>query len=409
MKPSIIVFYLLLFIVISDTINYVGSVIGFESYFFTPISLTVRYLALFLLIYVARRSNWNFDIPASISLLLKLILAWNIITIIRGIVTAKDYWDSKFVFSSSLLFFLVPLCFFIGKNLLLARLTVKYTLRYLFRFSFIFIPVALLTNHELYSRLVIPISIFIVFVPYLKLKWKLIILIVACVSIALVIDFRANIVKIAFSVFLLSLYYLRKYVPLLWIKAGRILFFFIPVLLLGMAISGSYNIFAETGKKNYSVTTGKNVEGNQANLAADTRTFLYVEVFKSLITDNDVLLGKGASGKYKSNYFDSLGDHRGRYGAEVGFLNILLYSGVVGVILYLLMLITASYYAIFRSSNFLSKMLGLLLAGRWITFFIEEFTNFDLNNLFIWMIIGMVSCVKFRTLSDDELKLFFRL
>ena len=104
-----------------------------------------------------------------------------------------------------------------------------------------------------------------------------------------------------------------------------------------------------------------------------------------------------------------LGDHRGRYGAEVGFLNILLYSGIIGVILYLLMLLTASYYAIFHSNNFLSKMLGLLLAGRWITFFIEEFTNFDLNNVFIWIIIGMVSCIEFRALSDDDLKLFFRL
>ena len=409
MKASKAIFLLLLFIVISDTITYIGGVIGFENYFFTPISLVLKYLALFILIYIAKRSNWKSDIPNNISLLLKIVLVWNVVTILRGIFFAIDYWDIKFLFGSSLLFFLIPLAFFIGKNLSLTRLVIKYSLRYLFRFSFLFIPITLLTNHELYSRLVIPVSIFIIFIPYLKPHWRLLVLIVAAVSILLVIDFRANIIKTGLSLLFVSLYYFRRYISLFWLKTGRVLIFLIPLILLVMAISGSYNIFAETGKKSYTIKTDKNVEGKEANFAADTRTFLYVDVFNSLIKDGDILIGKGASGKYKTDYFDTLGDHRGRYGAEVGFLNILLYSGIVGVVLYLLMLLLASYYAIFKSNNFLSKMIGLLLACRWLMFFIEEFTNFDLNNLYVWIIIGMVSSLKFRSLSDDDLKLFFRM
>jgi hypothetical protein len=36
--------------------------------------------------------------------------------------------------------------------------------------------------------------------------------------------------------------------------------------------------------------------------------------------------------------------------------------------------------------------------------FIEEFSNFDLNNFVFWVAIGLVLSKKFRSLSDIELK-----
>ncbi|TWJ04622.1 hypothetical protein JN11_00339 [Mucilaginibacter frigoritolerans] len=406
MKYKKLIFYLLIFIAIGDTLSNIGNA-GFNDESFTPLSFIVKYLALSIIIYFSSKSNWNEDIPTIISLLLKLFLVWNIFTIIRGAFFAIDYWDWKFLLLSSLLFFLIPMAFFLGNNFYLVRLILKYILKYFFTFGFLIIPLAIVTNRELYSRLMIPISVFILLIPYLKPKWRKLILFIAVVSILIVIDFRSNIIKTSISLLILSLYYFRRYVLQSWIKVIHILIFALPLLILYLGVSGQYNIFVETSQNNsYTIKAQKGDLGNE-DLAADTRTFLYVEVLTSLAKNGTLLMGEGASGKYKTDYFDTFADHRGRYGSEVGFLNVLLYSGIIGVVIYFLILFFASYFAINNSNNFLCKMLGLLIAGRWLLFFIEEFTSFDLNTLFTWLVIGLVCTREFRMMNERDMKLFF--
>jgi hypothetical protein len=407
MKHKKLILYLLIFVAIADILLNLG-IVGFNDESFTPVSFIVKYLALAIIIYFSSKSNWNNDIPTIITILLKTFLVWNIFTIIRGLFLAADYWDWKFLLLSSMPFFLIPLAFFLGNNFYLARLIFKYILKYFFTFGFLLIPLAIATNRELYSRLMIPVSIFILFIPYLKPKWRKLILLVAIVSILVVIDFRTNIIKTTISLLILLLYYFRKYVLKSWIKVIHIVIFALPLLLLYLGTSDQYNIFANTSQNNnYSIKAQKGDLGNE-NLAADTRTFLYVEVLTSLVKNGTLLIGEGASGKYKSDYFDIFADHRGRYGSEVGFLNVLLYSGIVGVIIYFLILFLSSYYAINNSNNFLCKMLGLLIAGKWLLFFIEEFTTFDLNMLFTWVLIGLVCTREFRLMTDGDLKTFFK-
>jgi hypothetical protein len=408
MKLQKAIFYAFLFLVIGDALYYIGNVVGYGDNSLTNILLIFRYLTLFLFIYIARKSNWNTDIPKSIAVLFKIFLVWNILTIIRGAYLATDYWDYKFLFGNSLLFFLIPLVFFVGKNLALARLTIKYVLRYLFTFGFLLIPVTLATNPELYSRLMIPVSVLIVLIPYLKPQWRILVLVVAVVSIAMVIDFRSNILKTGISLILLMIYMVRRYIRLAWIKVGHALIIIIPIIFLILAGSGIYNVFAESSKNSYNVKSAKYGNGEQENLTNDTRTFLYVEVFSTLIKDGDMTIGKGATGKYKSEYFQDESGNGERHASEVGFLNIILYSGIIGLVIYALILFIASYYAIYQSSNFLCKMLGLLLICRWLLFFTEEFTNFDLNTFFTWLLIGLLCNKEFRSMTDKELKLFFR-
>lgn len=224
----------------------------------------------------------------------------------------------------------------------------------------------------------------------------------------MVLGFRSNIIKIAFSTALLLVYYFRNYIGQRLLRIVQFGLFFIPLVFLSLAITGQYNLFKDfSGDEGYYIS---NRNGDlEVNNRADTRTFLYVEVFSSLNNSGHWLIGEGSSGKYQSEYFDYLEDNRGRYGSEVGILNILLYHGIVGVVIYFLVLFAVSTIAIKRSNNVLAKMLGLFIAFRWTFAFVEEFTQFDLNFYFFWLAIGLVSSASFRSMSDNDIKNYIKL
>ena len=410
MKFQKILIYNLIFLAISDSFFHLansGSA-GTLIDYITPISLAAKIAVLYSLVYFARKSNWEDDLTTTVSILFKLLLAWNIINIIRGIFSANGYWEWKFLFFSTGFFFLVPLAFFVGKSLSLARAALQSVLKYFFAFGFLAIPVGYFTVHHLYARLMIPISFFIVMIPYLKSRHKILVVLVAIVSVCVAYDLRANIVKIAISILVLLTWYFRKFIALTWLKILHITLFILPLPLLYLAASGQYNIFnAASQNESFIVKDKKLNVGEDESLTADTRTLLYVEVFKTLNEQNDWLFGQGAVGKYKTHAFDDKAIIKGeRFGSEVGFLNTLLYSGIVGVILYALLVFTVSRNAIFYSNNWLSKMLGIVVMSRWMQFFLEEYTQFDLNLYFLWIIIGLISTRQFRAMTDQQIKNF---
>ena len=203
----------LLLLVVSDALLYIGNM-GYDNAFIAPVSLVSKYIVFFNLIYLASKSNWQDDLSQTVAVLFKLVLIWNVVTIIRGIFLAQDYWDWKFLCSTSALFFFIPLAFFIGKSLSLTQALVYYVIGFLFLFGFIAIPIGLGTNQQLYSRLMIPVSFFIVMIPYLKTRYKLLIVIVSITSILVVIDFRTNILKIGISYLILLTWYGRRYISI---------------------------------------------------------------------------------------------------------------------------------------------------------------------------------------------------
>ena len=409
MKYSKIVLFTLIALVISDFFKYLSWVGGLNFDNSTSISSLLNYTSIFIMVFIASESKWNDEIPNTIKNWFKLWMFWNIINLLRGALLAADYWDWKMLFLSSFFFSLIPLAFFLGKNLDIVATIFKFVLKYLFPLGFLFIPLTLATNEELYSRLMIPISLFILFIPFLKFKWKFLIIVVAATSLLMVIGFRSNIIKIAFSVILLMVYYFREYLRKSWLKLVQLILFLIPLVLLSLAITDQYNVFERTSTEvGYSSINSK---GEEENLMADTRTGLYVDVFNSLNNSSDWLFGKSAIASYESEmFFDTGGAINGkRYGCEVGILNILLRNGLIGVTCYFLLLFTVSGYAIKYSSNILAKMMGLFIAFRWAYSFVEEFTQYDLNFYFFWIAIGLVSSVQFRDMTDKEIRIFFEL
>lgn len=370
--------------------------------------MLLNYISIFIFIHLALKKGFvDNDIPPLIKSLFSLWFLWNIFNLIRGAIFANDYWDWKFLFFSSLPFSLIPLGFFLGKNIYLARKIFIFTLKFVFPFGFLIIPLALATNEELYSRLMIPVSLFILFIPFLKFKWKAIIVLVALASVFVVVGFRSNIIRISFSTFLLLIYYFRDYIWHRLLQLLHLTLFALPLVLLTLGVQGKYNILHETSKRQgYYII---NRVGLEENLVWDTRTFLYSEVLSSLNDSGKWLLGEGGSGKYRIHSFSDLsGVEKGyRYSSEVGILNILLYFGVIGVVIYFLLLFCVSYVAINKSSGFLTKMIGLFIAFRWTLSFVEEFTQYDLNLYFLWLAIGLVSSLKFRMMGEHELMHFF--
>lgn len=139
-------------------------------------------------------------------------------------------------------------------------------------------------------------------------------------------------------------------------------------------------------------------------LKTDTRTFLYIEVFDDLIKNKKLIFGKGANGKYYSRYFKyAEGDNENRLTVEVGVLFFLLKGGLIAVILNLVIVMMAIYYAFFRSDNYYVVALGFVLLVHAILLFIENIPIYSLYNIIIWFYIGLCGSKYFRSLSDYQI------
>jgi len=310
---------------------------------------------------------------------------------------------------SSVPFSLVPLVFFLGKDLKIVKYNFNFVLKFLFLFGFLLIPLSYIASLELYARIMIPVNLFILFIPHVKFRWKILIIGVAITSVLFYLGFRTNILKVVFSFSLLGLYYFRKTISQKIFSFGAIILFVLPFILIFLGLSNRFNVFEYLSEQKSYYTESRT--GGEENLISDTRTFLYKEVLLSIAQTGNWLIGASASGSYQSLWFWNNGGAMNgkRYGSEVGILNILLYDGILGVLIYFILLFTVSFVAINNSNNYLSKILGLFIAFRWSVSFIEEFTKYDLNFYFFWLAVGLVSSATFRNKSDKEIKDFFKL
>ena len=124
---------------------------------------------------------------------------------------------------------------------------------------------------------------------------------------------------------------------------------------------------------------------------------------------NSFLFGEGATGKYETQAFTQITSYSDnqRESCEVGILNILLWTGIIGVLLTAAVIFVGSYISIVHSNNYLCRTLGVFLMFHWVMLFVEEFSFFDLNNLFYWLIFGLAMSSKFRRMNNREVKFFF--
>jgi len=408
MKLKTGLLFITLFIGIKQTLFVVEEYWNASTY----IGGAVSYLLMIIVLYILFKIEMQIT---RLNLILFVYLIWGCIAILRGFFEAEDYWDWKVFLLYNFLIMLLPLVSLLGsKNKITQEILFTYV-KYLFPLSIIVFFLSLKSiNTDGFARFVSPIYYLIIFIPLLSQKWKIRIVLIAVVSFFSCIDSRSNLIRILFSFGLMSVYYLRHIINKKILEFIRILLFIIPFSLFILAVSGIFNVFDMDSyiKGDYSYTENtKTGENEDQSFTSDTRTFIYEEEIRSGIIRNTWLFGESAVAGYISEtFFESIytGGSKGRSASEVGILNIFNSLGLIGVVIYTLVFFYASFLCVNRSRNYICKLLGIFIAFKWFYSWIEEFTDFDMNYFFLWLIIGLCFSESFRTMTNKELTIWVR-
>ncbi len=335
-------------------------------------------------------------------------LFWNLVCSLRGIFIAENYWEWKMLISTSFLL-LLPLITYLTNSIIVVQIIVGTWFKYALIVFVFFSPFLL---GDAVGKFLIPISFLLLFYPILNTKWKTIVFLFSLYTVTFDISARSNLIKFSIPFLIGLLFYLKNRLTDKILNLARQFFLFLPITLFLLGISNVFNVFKLDeyfGEQVVQIrsSTGEKVE---ENLIADTRTFLYTEVIESAIKNGYVLWGRTPA---RGNDSVSFGDynkeklHTGkqeRFSNEVSILNIFTWLGIIGVVLYFLIFFRSSYLAINQSNNIFIKLVGLNISFRWAFGFVEDFSTFDLSNIFLWIMIGMCFSETFRKMSNNEMK-----
>lgn len=338
-------------------------------------------------------------------------LCWNIICIVRGMFVAEIYWDWRGLMNNSTAL-LLPIAAYMATNKLIVQSQFFFYMRYVLPLFIIFY-FAIWANT--YGFFLVPISFLLLFLPALTFRQKVILIVISLIVFLSDLGARSNILKFGVPLLLLPIYYMRKSIHTKVLNHVRLVLLITPVFFFLLGISGVFNVFKmEEYLKGDITTTGTNSRGNQTeiSLTSDTRTFIYDEVITSAIKNKYWLLGRtpargNESEKFGWIFYEVTGRYE-RLSNEVGIANVFTWTGIVGVIIYMMVFIKASYLAINRSNSIYAKILGVYVAFRWLLAWVEDMNNFSLNYLMIWIMVGLCISHSFRDMTDEEVTIWVR-
>ncbi|GAL67515.1 hypothetical protein [Jejuia pallidilutea] len=393
----------LLFIVIVKTISPWSIInLGGVTYFWVVNSIVLFYI-------LRAKSRFYDTINKRFDTVIFVFLIWNIFTMVRGCFVAENYWEWKNLITMSFVF-LLPFTIYFSTHRELVQsifnMYMKYMLPAFFLFVLVMDPVA-------YGVYLIPVSFMLLFLPLLSQKWKIITIGFALIVAVTSIEARSNVIKFVVALGFGILYYLRPYINKSSLGVFRIFLLVFPFVLFALAVSGTFNIFNISEYVQGEYTTDS-AAGQEIDLTADTRTGLYVEVLGSAIKNEYVWFGRTyARGNDSVLFGEKIEALTGtgkfeRYSNEVSILNIFTWTGLVGVILYFIIFIRASYLALYKSKSWFMKIIAVYVCFRWSYAWVEDFSRFDLSYICLWILIGMCYSVSFRNMTDGEFKYWVR-
>lgn len=333
----------------------------------------------------------------------KLLLSlWFIILFIGALRAFLNNYSSYSGIRDSLLALLniaTVYCVFLGG--------LQNTKVYMKAFLIIMLPCAIISSYKWdaygftdIAHILYPISLFLLLTPYVSKIWRIFLIAVALFSFFYDISVRSNVLLLSLSVILILLYFISKYnYQIKFRKITWFASFILPIIFLFLGISGRYNFFAEL------MSSDVNISGGSKNRAymVDSRTAVYEDVFHSFKGAESLLFGNSPVTKIKTR-MNIMERKEGRNRTESGFLNILYFYGIVGILCYMCLSIYASYLAISHSNNKLATLVGLYVAFKFIFIFIEE-PSITMTTYFA---IGLCLNPMFRNAEEDEVKQILR-
>ena len=277
------------------------------------------------------------------------------------------------------------------------------TKTYLKAFLIIILPCAIISSlkwdaHGLtdVAHILYPISLLLLLTPYVSKKWRITMIAIALFSFFHDVSVRSNVLLLSFSAVLLILYLISKYnYQIRFRKITWIACFILPALFLFLGISGRYNFFAELISTNINISSGS----KDRAYMVDSRTAVYEDVFHSFDDAGSLILGNSPVSKIKTQ-MNIQDQEKGRNRTESGFLNILYFYGVIGILCYMCLSMYASHLAVFRSNNRLATLIGLYVAFKFLFIFIEE-PSITMTTYFA---IGLCLNPEFRNMEEEEVK-----
>ena len=147
----------------------------------------------------------------------------------------------------------------------------------------------------------------------------------------------------------------------------------------------------------------------------DTRTFIYEGVLATSLKNDSWLIGRTFVRGYEVDQlfgveaYQIIFERTGRMeriSCEVGILNPFTWMGLIGLLLYSLMILAPSWYGVFRGRNKYVQCVGIILAFRFMFSFIEEMQTFGWNTITLWLMVAMCISPKFLKMSNDEMKIW---
>lgn len=344
--------------------------------------------------------------------LINIYLLWLLFNSVRGAFIAENYWEWKQLITG-IQSLSLPLFVYIFSVPDISQRVLNYWFKYAL---FIFILLVPFLGTDAYHFYLGPLFIVGCFIPMITKKWKIIIGGLLIIMLFIDLGARSQVLKSAVVLLIAFGIYYRKYISIKLLKFIHAFCYILPMILLYLGISGTFNIFQDLSSHEGKYVEKKVVNGQvqEDDLSADTRTFIYVEVIESALKYNYVIWGRTPARGNDSAFFGSYNAENlktgkyERHSNEVCHLNVFTWLGLIGVVLYCLIYFRSSYLAVYKSNNKYIKFLGCFIAFRWAYGWVEDGNTFSMLSISLWMMIGMSLSLKFRLMSDNQFKLFIK-
>ena len=353
--------------------------------------------------YIKYQKDFKEVIPYAAYIVLTLLLSWNVINVFRSIINKDGPITTILGNVSASLAILVPFVIIFSLHKINLRAIHKYFLTVLTFGILFFTIITILKGRDL--NLAQSFTILLLFSPVsflipgllLETKKNWIIIIVSIILLSYAANLfvsRTNLIRLAMLIIsFCGLFVFYKF-RFKWILPLSCFVLVVPFFLLQQSYV--------TGESAFEKYLGDDDNVNNV----DTRTFLYVELYEDLINTNRMLIGKGGSGSYYSDYFynSDVNETYNRNLIEVGILGILLKGGIIAVVLNLTLLFISIYNAFFKSNNLYTIGIGYVLLVHTILLFLENVIVYSSYNFFIWFFVGVCLSKKIRGLSNNQIK-----
>ena len=142
-------------------------------------------------------------------------------------------------------------------------------------------------------------------------------------------------------------------------------------------------------------------------------TYVYPDFFADMQDINELIYGRGVNGSYYSKIFEtevdkdlnesnSLGVKKGyRTEIECGYLMVILKIGLIGLILKIILALSAIYLGLFKSNNWFVKGCALIIIEWLISMYPAALPQWNESYMLFWLCIGACLSTETRNVKSS--------